>query len=311
MNEEFIWAQRYRPKTIDECILPVRMKETFKGYVAKGQIANMTLNGVRGTGKTTCAFALCHEIGADVLFINASSDTGVDIIRDKVLRFASTGSLENNLKVVILDEVDRGSGQFQDALKSLIETFSHNCRFILTSNHVSKITPELLSRCPPIEFKIPKDEVQKLAVALLHRLEFILSENNIEYSKGAVISLIQQHFPDNRKIINILQNYSVSGKIDVGVLASMTDGMLMELIENIKGKKFEACRKWVADNTDVDPSALFNMLYKKLTPLVIENSIAEMIIILAKYGAQSTMGVDQEINTAAAVLELMISIKFK
>jgi DNA polymerase III delta prime subunit len=311
MAEEFLWSERYRPKTIDECILPSKMKETFKAYVAKGQVANMTLNGIRGTGKTTCAYALCHEIGADVLFINASSETGVDIIRDKVLKFASSGSLENNLKVVILDEVDRGSGQFQDALKALIETFSQNCRFILTSNHVNKITPELLSRCPPTEFKIPKEEVQKLALELLRKLEFILTDNGVEYSKGAVVALIQQHFPDNRKIINVLQGYSMTGKIDVGILSAMTDAAITELVGYIQNKKFEDCRKWVTNNVDGEPTTFFKLLYTKMCGLVTENSIAEMVIILAKYGYQSTMIADHEINTTACLVELMVSMKFK
>lgn len=311
MNEEFIWSEKYRPQTINDCILPIKMKEMFNAYIARGQISNMTFNGIRGTGKTTCALALCNEIGADVLFINGSSETGVDVIREKVLRFASSGSLDNNLKVVILDEVDRGSGAFQDALKAEIEKFSANCRFILTSNHIGKITPELLSRCPPIEFKIPKEEVPKLAMQLMKRLEFMLSENSIEYSKGAIVELINQHFPDNRKIINVLQRYSMTGKIDVGVLTAVTDESLMELIGFIKDKRFEECRKWVANNADSDPSALFKMIYGKIANLVVDHTLAEAIIVMARYGYQATMIADQEINTTACVVELMTTLKFK
>jgi len=310
-NEEFIWSQEYRPRTIDDCILPVELKNTFKSYIASGQLQNMLLAGSAGTGKTSAALALCDEIDADVLFINASLETGVDVVRTKLAQFTSTVSLQSKLKVIILDEVDRSSAQFQDSLKSFMETFSKNTRFILITNHKEKIIDPIQSRCALVEFKIPAKEKPKLAKQLLVRLKQILDEKNIEYDEKVIRELILKFFPDNRKIINELQRYSISGKIDVGILVNFSDDTFRELVVLLKENNFPVLRKWVNDNSDIEPSMLFNKLYSTSKNYVEDTSIPELVLILSKYSYQSTLVVDHELNNIACFVEIMGGCSFK
>ena len=310
-NEEFIWSQNYRPRTIEECILPTEIKNIFKGFIASGQLQNMLLSGTACTGKTSAALALCDEIDVDVMFINASLETGVDTVRTKMAQFTSTVSLQSKLKVIILDEIDRSSAQFQDSLKSFMETFSKNTRFILTTNHKEKVIDPIQSRCTLIEFKIPANEKPRMAKELLVRLIQILDEKNIEYDKRVVSELIMKFFPDNRKIINELQRYSVSGKIDVGILANFSDDAFRELTILLKENKFTDLRKWVNDNSDIEPSMLFNKLYSTSKNYVEDRSIPELVLILSKYSYQSALVVDHELNNIACFVEIMSSCSFK
>lgn len=310
-NEEFIWSCNYRPQTIDECILPSDIKYMFKDFLARDQIPNMLLAGGPGVGKTTVALALCNEIQADVLFINASLDNGIDVIRDKLTQFTSTVSLTGKLKVIILDEVDRSTANFQDALKSFMESFSKNTRFILTTNHQRKIIEPLQSRCTLVEFKIPSKETPMMAVQLLKRLSVILEEKNIEYDKKVVAAVINQFFPDNRKIINELQRYSVSGKIDVGILASFSDDVFNELVDILKKSDFINARKWVSINSDIEPKVLFNRLYASSTKYMEERSIPELVLILSKYSYQANLVLDHEINNISCLVEIMRDCSFK
>lgn len=310
MNEEFLWSQKYRPKTIEECILPESIKSTFKNFIASGQIPNFLLNGKAGTGKTTCAYALCNEIGADVMFINASNETGVDVIRTKITQFASNKSFDYNLKVVILDEADRGSAAFQDCLKTFMETFSKTTRFILTTNTKGNIITPIHSRCNVIDFIIKKDEMQHLQGKLFSRIKVILKENNIKFEPAAVAELVKKFYPDNRRILNELQMYSSSGIIDVGILNALSNESIKELVGYLKTKNFKDIRAWVATNGADEPHFLFHYLYEHAYTLLEKKSIPEMILILAKYSESSSVAVDHEINNLACFIELMTSCEF-
>ncbi|MDD4242798.1 MAG: AAA family ATPase [Bacilli bacterium] len=311
-NNEFLWSQRYRPTTIENCILPESIKSIFKGFINQGEIPNLLLAGGAGTGKTTSAYVLCNMIGADVLFINASNENGIDIVRNKLTQFASSVSLEGCLKVVILDEAERGTSAFQDALKSFMETFSENTRFILTTNNINKIIDPIISRCTTVNFKIEKSEQQKLAIQLMKRLELILIENSVQYDKKVLSQLILKYFPDFRKTINELQRYSVNGSIiDIGILSALSNTSIDELVKYLKEKDFTSARKWVANNNDGEPSALFRAIYDRCASDLQPTSIPEMILILAKYSYQSSLVVDHEINNMGCIVEIMSSCNFK
>ena len=310
MNEEFLWSQKYRPKTIEECILPESIKTKFKDFIAKGQIPNFILNGKAGTGKTTCALAMCNEIDADTLFINASNENGIDVIRTKITQFASSRSFDEKLKVVILDEADRGSAAFQDCLKTFMETFSKTTRFILTTNTKGNIILPIHSRCNVIDFTINNDEVPYLQKKLFSRVNQILRENEIVFDKMVVAELIKKFYPDNRRILNELQMYSSSGVIDVGILSALSEDSIKELVRYLKHKNFKDIRTWVATNGSDEPSFLYHYLYENAYTLLEKSSIPEMILILAKYSEKSTVCVDHEINNLACFIELMTSCEF-
>jgi DNA polymerase III delta prime subunit len=310
-NSEYLWSQRYRPATIADCILPDSIKSVLQGFVEQQNVPNILLAGGAGTGKTTAAYALCNEIGADVLFINASNENGIDIIRDKLTKFASSVSLDGNLKVVILDEAERGTGAFQDALKSFMETFSKNTRFILTTNNKNKLIDPIISRCTTIDFKIEKKEQPKLASQLFKRLKTILDENSIEFEPKVLQSLIIKYYPDNRKVINELQRYSATGScIDVGILSSLSNDSVSELSGFLKAKDFTSIRKWVANNDNDEPSALFRALYERLVIELKPSSIPEAVLILSKYSYQSSFVVDHQLNNCACFVEIMSSVDF-
>jgi len=307
-NNEYIWVEKYRPQTINDIILPDDIKNTLLSIVENGNIGNYIFNGTSGTGKTTAAYALCNEINADVLFIKTPSESSIDLLRTKLTQFASSVSLDGNLKVIILDEADRSNDHFQTALNTLIEAFSANTRFILTTNNIHRLIPALISRCKPIEFKIAKQEQPKLATQLLKRVQEILTENNIEFDKKVIQTLIIKYFPDCRRIINELQYYSSTGAIiDVGILANLSSDSLNEVIEFLKEKDFTKARKWVANNSNEDPLLLFKAIYNKSITAMKPESIPELVLILAKYGFQSTSVGDQEINNIACLVEIMSS----
>lgn len=310
-NKEFIWAQAYRPKTIQECILPVSLKQTLQDFVDKKDIPNMVMIGKPGCGKTTIAHALATEIGADVLFINAS-DAGIDTIRDKVVQYCSTVSFDDNIKLVILDEAD--SSRFRNAfeiLRPIIEQFSVNCRFIFTGNNMSNIPEAIVSRCVSFDFTIPKKETPKLASQLLKRLKFILDDQSVTYDEKVLVQLIMRHFPNNRKVINELQKFSSSGHIDEGILANLSDDSFNSLLMMVKEKRFTDARTWVSDNSDIDPVFFYKTIYETCTKKLEPSSIAELVLILAKYQYQSAFSVDQEINTTACIVEMMSELRFK
>lgn len=291
-DEQFLWVEKYRPRTLADCILPDDLKQVFQNQINKGQIQNMLLCGTAGTGKTTVAKALCEELGVDFIVINGSLDGGIDTLRTKIKDFASTVSFGGGVKVVILDEADYLTPATQPALRNFIEEFSANCRFIFTCNFKHRIIEPLWSRLVVIEFKIAKSEKPAIASRFMKRVKFILDHENITYDEKAVAAVVMKHFPDYRRTINDLQRHAGSGNIDSSVLTSISDSSFDELVKALKEKDFKSMRTWVVNNND-DPNAVFRKIYDTLTSQV--SSVPQLIILLADYQYKSAFVVDQEI----------------
>ena len=312
---DFLWVEKYRPKKIADCILIDDLKNTFTKFLKGNELPNLLLSGTAGTGKTTVARALCEELGADYIIINGSDEgRHIDTLRTTIKNFASSVSLveSSKHKVVIIDEADyMNADSVQPALRNFIETFYKNCRFIFTCNFKNKIIPALHSRCTCIDFRITNGQKVKTATAFLGRLGEILKSENIEYDKRVLAELIQRHYPDFRRTINELQRYSVRGKIDSGILVSLSDINNKELIKLLKEKRFSDMRKWVIQNLDQDPSSLFSnvydILYKHLQP----QSIPAAVLTIADYQYKSAFVADHEINMVACLTQIMAECKFK
>jgi len=312
---DYLWVEKYRPKTIDDCILSQDIKETFKEFLNQKEIPNLLLSGTAGTGKTTVARALCEQLGVDYIIINGSDEgRQIDTIRTKIKNFASTVSLteEANHKVVIIDEADyMNADSVQPALRNFIETFYNNCRFIFTCNYKNKIIPALHSRCTVVDFTIKNGQKVKTATALMDRLSNILNEEKIEFDKKVLAELIQKYYPDFRRTINELQRYSVRGKIDSGILFSLSEANNKELVKLLKEKKFTDMRKWVVQNIDKEPQALFRGIYDILYESLDAKSVPQSVLIIAGYQYKAAFVADQEINMVACLTEIMASCKFK
>ena len=311
---DFIWVEKYRPKTIDDCILPDSIKKTFKDFLNRGEIPNMLLAGPPGVGKTTVAKALCNELGVDFYVINGSDEGRfLDTVRNNAKNFASTVSLSSEAKhkVVIIDEADNTGNDVQLLLRAFIEEFAGNCRFIFTCNYKNKILEPLHSRCTVIDFSIRGKEKQQIAANFFQRLNFILEQERIETDKKVLVELINKHFPDWRRILNECQRYSVSGKIDSGILAAFSDVAVDDLIKNLKEKNFPEVRKWVNNNMDNDTSVLFRRIYDSLYKSLVANTIPAAVLVIAKYQYQMAFVADQEINMLACLTEIMVECEFK
>ena len=311
---DFIWVEKYRPKLIDECILPDSIKKTFQDFVTAGEIPNMLLSGPPGIGKTTVAKALCKQLGVDYYVINGSDEGRfLDTVRNNAKNFASTVSLtsQSKHKVIIIDEADNTTSDVQLLLRASIEEFSGNCRFIFTCNYKNKIIEPLHSRCSVVEFSIKGKEKVKIAGLFFKRLQQILDLEKISYDPPVLAEIINKHFPDWRRVLNECQRYSVSGKIDSGILATFSDVSVNDLIRNLKDKNFPEVRKWVVDNLDNDSSVLLRRLYDSLYETLVPNSIPAAVLIIAKYQYQIAFVADQEINLLAALTEIMVECEFK
>ena len=312
MNTDFLWVEEYRPKTIDDCILPDSLKTLFTSFVQKGELSNLLLSGTSGIGKTTVAKALCEQLNCDWIMINGSEEGGIDVLRNKIKNFASTVSLSGGKKVVILDEADYLNPQStQPALRGFVEEFHKNCRFILTCNFKNRIIEPLHSRFSNIEFKVNPKDKPKLASRLFERAVFILKEQNINYEEKVLVELIKKHFPDFRKLINELQRYSISGTIDAGILVNLSDENLKTLVSHLKNKEFSDMRKWVVNNLDNDPVRIFRKMYDTLYSNLEPSTIPHAVLIIADYQYKSAFVADQEINLVACLTELMSQVKFK
>ena len=311
---DFIWVEKYRPKKIEECILPENIKKTFRDFLNTGEIPNMLLAGPPGVGKTTVAKALCNELGADYYVINGSDEGRfLDTVRNNAKNFASTVSLSSEAKhkVIIIDEADNTGNDVQLLLRAFIEEFANNCRFIFTCNYKNKILEPLHSRCAVVEFGIKGKEKAQIASQFFKRLNDILEKERIEADKRVLAELINKHFPDWRRVLNECQRYSVGGKIDSGILASFTDINVNDVIKNLKEKNFPEVRKWVNSNLDNDSTVLLRRVYDNLTETLDGPSIAAAVLIIAKYNYQSAFVADQEINLLAALTEIMVECNFK
>ena len=311
---DFIWVEKYRPTTIDECILPDNIKKTFKEFLNKGEIPNMLLAGPPGVGKTTVAKALCNELGVDFYVINGSDEGRfLDTVRNNAKNFASTVSLSSEAKhkVIIIDEADNTGNDVQLLLRAFIEEFAGNCRFIFTCNYKNKILEPLHSRCAVVDFSIRGKEKQQIAAAFFQRLNHVLDKERIEADKKVLAELINKHFPDWRRVLNECQRYSVSGKIDSGILAAFSDVAVNDLLKNLKTKNFPEVRKWVNNNMDNDTSVLFRRIYDSLYECLVPTTIPAAVLVIAKYQYQMAFVADQEINMLACLTEIMVECEFK
>ena len=302
---EYLWVEKYRPRSIKECVLPQNLKDVFQAFVDQEQIPNLLLSGGPGIGKTTVARALLNELDLDYIIINGSMEGGIDTLRVKIQQFASTISFNGKRKYVILDEADYLTQHMQPALRNFMEEFSSNCGFILTCNFKNKIIEALHSRCSVVEFNITKKDLGELGPAFLKRIENILKMKGVQYDKKVLLELMKKHMPDWRRILNELQRYSVTGNIDVGILTNMSDESFDSLIKMIKKQEFTGIRKWIVDNSDIETASLYRSLYKHASKNMKAASIAQMILILAKYQYQAAFVVDHEINNVACLVELM------
>ena len=310
----FLWVEKYRPKTIDECILPENIKDVLNKFVEKGELPNLLLSGPPGIGKTTVAKAMCEQIGADYYVINGSDEGRfLDTVRNNAKNFASTMSLASSAKhkVIIIDEADNTTHDVQLLLRASIEEFSSNCRFIFTCNYKNKIIEPLHSRCAVVEFGIKGKEKQKIAASFFQRLNEILNVEKIKSDKKVIVELINKHFPDWRRVLNECQRYSVGGIIDSAILAEFSDVKVNDLIKKLKEKDFPSVRKWTVSNLDNDPNLLFRRIYDALYTSLDGPSIAAAVLIIAKYQYQMAFVADQEINMLACLTEIMVECKFK
>jgi DNA polymerase III delta prime subunit len=314
MRDEFLWVEKYRPKTIDDCILPESTKKTFLDFLDKGEVPNLLLSGPAGCGKTTVAKALCNQLGVDVYVINGSDEGRfLDTVRNNAKNFASTVSMSSDAKhkVIIIDEADNTTPDVQLLLRASIEEFSGNCRFIFTCNYKNKIIEPLHSRCAVVEFSVNARQKPQLQSAFFNRLNGILDTERIQADKKVLLELINKHFPDWRRILNECQRYSVGGKIDSGILAHFSDVKVNDLLKNLKEKDFPQVRKWCVNNLDNDCGVILRRIYDSLSDSLVSSSIPAAVLILAKYQYQIAFVADQEINLLACLTEIMVECKFK
>lgn len=311
MLEEFLWVEKYRPKNIQDTILPDALKQTFQEFVNQGNIPNLLLSGSAGCGKTTVARAMLEELGCDYIVINGSLNGNIDTLRNDIMQFASSVSLMGGRKYVILDEADYlNPNSTQPALRNFMEEFSKNCGFILTCNFKNRIIEPLQSRCSVVEFKIKKTDLPVLATQMMKRLASILDNESVEYDKPVLAELIKKHYPDWRRVINELQRYSATGRIDSGLLANVTETSFKDLVRFLKEKDFTNTRKWVAENMDSDTTAIFRTLYDNASQYISKNSIPTLTLILSKYQYQAAFVADHEINLTACLTEMMIELEY-
>mgnify|MGYP000099414135 FL=1 len=311
MTEEFLWVEKYRPPRIADCVLPQSLRDTFSQLVETGELPNMIFSGGPGVGKTTAARALCSELNLDYLLINGSEEGNIETLRGRIKQFASTVSLQGGYKVVILDEADYLNPQStQPALRAFIEEFSKNCRFILTCNFKNRIIEPLHSRCSVYEFAIPNDEKPKIAAGFFKRLNQILEDENVEYDSKTLATLVEKYFPDWRRVLNECQRYSVSGRIDPGILVNLADENVKNLMTYLKDKDFGKMRRWVADNIDTEPAAIFRKIYDSMADYLKPESVPQIVLILAQYQYYNAFVADHELNMVACMTEIMVTAEW-
>jgi len=312
MLQDYLWVEKYRPKTVEDTILPADLKATFQQFVEQKNVPNLILTGGPGVGKTTIAKAMLEELGCTYIVINGSMNGNIDTLRNEIKNFASTVSFSGGRKYVILDEADYLNPQStQPALRNFMEEFSANCGFILTCNFLNRIIAPLHSRCSVIQFKISNTDKPKLAARFLKRMTGILEKENVEFELAVVAQLIMKYFPDWRRVLNELQRYSATGKIDTGILANISQDNYKALVERMKAKDFSGIRKWVAENLDNEPSALFQKIFETTNEYVEPNSIPKLVLYMADYQYKSAFVVNQEINFVAFLTEVMMDCQFK
>jgi len=310
--EQFLWVEKYRPKTVDEAVLPADIKAVFQQFVDQKQIPNLILSGSAGVGKTTIARAMLEQLDCDYIVINGSMNGNIDTLRNEILSFASTVSLMGGRKYVILDEADYlNANSTQPALRNFMEEYSKNCGFILTCNFKNRIIEPLHSRCSVIDFKINKKDTAKLAGQFFKRVQMILREEDIKFDAAVVAEVVKKHFPDWRRVLNELQRYSATGSIDSGILANIQEISIKDLVGMLKDKNFTAVRKWVVDNLDQDQHSIFRKIYDESSEIMTPISVAQLVLIIAKYQYQAAFAASAEINLVACLVEIMMECEFQ
>jgi DNA polymerase III delta prime subunit len=307
-----LWVEKFRPASIDECVLPVEIKKVFQNIVDTGEVPNLLLTGTSGIGKTTVAKALCNQLGCDWLMINGSNEGRmIDTLRTTITNYASTVSFSGGKKIIIIDEADyMNKESVQPAMRGLIEEFSNNCRFFFTCNYKNKILPSLHSRCSVIDFKINREDKPELAKKFSEIAMKLLDSENIKYKPDVVAKLVVRYFPDFRRVLNELQNNAVSGKIDASILEASSNENFNQLIGFLKEKDFTQMRKWVAQNIDNDHVGLYRQVYDSMFSNIKKQSVPDAVLIIADYSYKSAFVADQEINMVACLTELMMNSEF-
>ena len=309
---EFLWCEKYRPKTVQDAVLPKALKQTMQKIIETGEVPNMIFSGTAGLGKTTVARAMCSELNLDYILINGSEEGNIETLRGKIRQFASSVSLQGGYKVVILDEADYLNPQStQPALRGFIEEFSNNCRFILTCNFKNRIIEPLHSRCSVFEFNTTKKELASIAGQFMKRLQFILKEEGVEYQDTAIVNIIMKHAPDWRRVVNQVQTLAVSGAITVQQDGAASDQSFADLFATLKAKDFKKMRSWVVNHMDMDTSAIFRGLYDQTSERVVGISVPQMVLILADYQYKAAFVADHELNIVACLTEIMSSVEIK
>ena len=314
MSNDFLWVEKYRPKVIDDCILPETIKNVFKGFVSQGELPNLLLTGSAGVGKTTIAKALCDEIGASYIMINGSDEGRfLDTVRTRIRTFASTVSLTSGAshKVVIIDEADNTTNDVQLSLRAAVEEFHNNCRFIFTCNFINKIIEPLHSRCTVVDFRVKNGQSVALQGQFFERLRIILKKENAKFEDKVLAKLIKRYYPDWRRLINECQRYSANGSIDAAILVDVADVNLDHLLSALKQKDFKTVKNWVVQHMDNDPSMVMRKIYDNLYGVLKPNSIPEAVLVIAKYMRDISNVPDQEINMLACLTEIMMTCEFK
>jgi DNA polymerase III delta prime subunit len=311
VRDEFLWVEKYRPKKISDCILPIELKKTFQQFVDNKDVPNLLLTGGAGVGKTTVARAMLEELGADYLVINGSMNGDINTLRNDIQQFASSVSFTGGRKYVILDEADYlNANSTQPALRNFMEEFSRNCGFILTCNFKNRIIEPLHSRCSVLEFRISKADMPKLAMQFFKRASSILEKENVTFDKAVVAELINKHIPDWRRVLNELQRYSATGSIDSGIFVNLSNDSFKAVVDLVKSKNFNEMRRWVAESSDSDYSSVFRKFYDQAYAYLKPQSIPHLVLLLGKYQYQSAFVADQEVNLAAFLTEVMIELEF-
>jgi len=314
MSKDFLWVEKYRPQIVEDCILPDSIKDVFKGFVAQQEIPNLLLSGTAGVGKTTIAKALCHEIGASYIVINGSDEGRfLDTVRNRVRQFATTISLTSGAshKVVIIDEADNTTNDVQLSLRTAVEEFHSNCRFIFTCNFINKIIEPLHSRCTVVDFRIKHEQATQLQGEFFTRLKSILTHECVEYEDKVLAKLVKRYYPDWRRLINECQRYAATGSISSAILVDVADVNLDTLLTSLKKKEFTTVKNWVVQHLDNDPSMMMRKVYDSLYDVLKPASIPEAVLIIAKYMRDITVVPDQEVNLLACLTEIMMSCEFK
>jgi replication factor C small subunit len=305
-----LWVEKYRPSSLGTMLLPKEVKSLFKKYIKEKEIPNLLFHSTSpGTGKTSAAKSIANDIGADYIYINASLENGIDILRSKIERFALSFS-DKGKKIVILDEFEGSSRSLQDALRANIEAVQNSCRFIIICNHIHRIIDPLQSRCKAINFSISdketKDEMIPLIIERITKILKVekINDTHIVFDEAVVKKMVEMLYPDMRKMLITLQEYSkINGTVDTGVFDfESVDSELYTLIIN---KKLTAARKFILDN-NYNYEVLYRALYDNLLPLIDDKSKqAQTIISIAEYMYRDAFVIDKEINFVALLLELM------